>query len=107
MDKRDNLGKEIKDIMEEESFNLTLSQNALDKIHKSRKRTLREKLKGLLNREIEIPLRPIVIGLAAAILITFIPGESYKSYEERVIDIGGSQVIIREGYEVSKNEDKD
>ena len=101
MDKRDDLGKEIKDIMEEETFDLTLSQEALDNIFNSRRKTLKEKLVEFLNRQIEIPLAPVVVA------ITIIPGESFKSYEERVIDIGGSQVIIREGYEVTNNEDKD
>lgn len=107
MDKRDDLGKEIKDIMEEETFDLTLSQEALDNIFNSRRKTLKEKLVEFLNRQIEIPLAPVVVGLVALFAITIIPGESFKSYEERVIDIGGSQVIIREGYEVTNNEDKD
>lgn len=106
MDRKDNFGKEIKSIMEEETFGLTLSQAALDNIFKNRKRTIKEKISEFLNREIEIPLAPVIVGLVALFVITIIPLEAFKSQKERIIDIGGSQVIIRERYEVSKNEDK-
>lgn len=107
MDKRDYLGQEIKDIMKEETFGLTLSESTLDDIFKSRKKTKREKISEFLNREVEVPLAPAIIGMVALFAISIIPGEMLKSYEERVIDIGGSQVIIREGKEVGKNESKD
>lgn len=102
MDNRDNFGDEIKSIMEEETFNLTLSQTALDNIFKSRKKTVKEKINEFLNREIEIPLAPAIVGLAALFAITIIPVDLFNSQKERIIDIGGSQVIIRESYEVSK-----
>lgn len=102
MDNRDNLGDEIKSIMEEETFNLTLSQKALDNIFKSRKKTIKEKINEFLNREVEIPLAPAVVGLVALFVITIIPIDMFKSQKERIIDISGSQVIIRESYEVSK-----
>lgn len=107
MDKKDNLAKEIKDIMEEETFGLTLSQKTLDNIFESRKKTIKERISDFLSKEIEVPLAPVIIGLLALFAITIIPGESFKAYEEKIIDIGGSQVIIREGYEVTKNEDED
>lgn len=102
MDNRDNFGDEIKSIMEEETFNLTLSQTALDNIFKSRKKTIKEKINEFLNTEIEIPLAPAIVGLAALFAITIIPLDAFKSQKESIIDIGGSQVIIRESYEVSK-----
>lgn len=102
MDNRDDFSDEIKSIMEEETFNLTLSQKALDNIFKSRKKTVKEKINEFLNREIEIPLVPAIVGLAALFAITIIPLDMFKSQRERIIDIGGSQVIIRESYEVSR-----
>lgn len=106
MDRKDNFGKEIKNIMEEETFGLTLSQAALDNILKNRKMSIKEKINEFLNREIEIPLAPVIVGLVVIFVITIIPAEAFKTQRERTIDIGGSQVIIRESYEVSKNEDK-
>lgn len=102
MDNRDNFGDEIKSIMEEETSNLTLSQTALDNIFKSKKKTVKEKINEFLNKEIEIPLAPAIVGFAALFVITIIPMNVFKSQKERIIDIGGSQVIIRESHEVSK-----
>ncbi len=102
MNKKDNLSKEIKTIMEEETFDLTLSQKALDNIIKHRKKSINEKIREFLNREIEIPLAPAIAGLAALLAVTLIPGGLFKTQNIKIIDMGGSQVIIREGYEVSK-----
>ncbi len=102
MNKRDNFEMEIKSIMEEETFDLTLSQKAFDNIIKHRKKSLREKIREFLNKDIEIPLAPAIVGLAALFAITLIPGNVFKSQNEEIINMGNSQVIIREDYEVSK-----
>lgn len=96
MDKKDLLGMELKLIMEEETKDLSLSTNSIDKMLNFRKRTLQDKIKNLLNKEIEIPLAPAIVGLAALLAITTIPKDIFKSNEIRIIDIGSSQVIIRE-----------
>lgn len=101
MGNRDNLGNEIKRIMEEETTGIVLSQAALDNILTHRKKTLKEKINEFLNIEIEIPLAPAIIGFAALFAVTLVPGSVFKSPNERIIDMGGSQVIVREGYEVS------
>ncbi len=100
MDNRDNLGNEIKKIMEEETAGIVLSQSALDNILTYRKKTLKERIHEFLNLEIEIPLAPAIIGFAALFAVILIPVSMFKSPNERIIDIGGSQVIIRESYEV-------
>ena len=102
MENKDKLGIEIKNIMEEETFDLTLSQKAFDNIIQHRKKSLKEKIREFLNREIEIPVAPAIIGFAALLAVTLIPGDLFKSQNVRIIDMGGSYVIIREGYEVSK-----
>ena len=102
MDKKDRLSIEIKSIMEEESIDLTLSHNAFDNIIQHRKKSLNEKVKEFLNKEVEIPLGPAIVGFAALLAITLIPAGVFKSYDIKVINIGNSHVIIREGYEVSK-----
>lgn len=102
MNNKDNLGMEIKSIMEEESIDLTLSQNAFDNIIKHRKKPLNEKFKEFLNMEIEIPLAPAIVGFAALLAVTLIPTGVFKSRDVKIINMGNSQIIIREGYEVSK-----
>ena len=102
MENKDKLGIEIKNIMEEETFDLTLSQKAVNNIIMHRKKTLTEKLKDFLNREIEIPLAPAIIGVVVLFALILIPKDVFKSQNEKVIDMGGSYVIIRG--EVGKNE---
>jgi hypothetical protein len=102
MNNKDNLSKEIKSIMEEETFDLTLSQKAFDNIIKHRKKSINEKIREFLNKDIEIPVAPAIIGFAVLLAVTLIPMDIFKSQNERIIDMGGSYVIIREGFEVSK-----
>ncbi len=102
MDKKDKLGIEIKRIMEEESINLTLSHNAFDNIIQHRKKSLNERIHEFLNKEIEIPLAPAIVGFAALLAVTLIPTGVFKSRDVKIINMGNSQIIIREGYEVSK-----
>jgi len=101
MDNRDNIGLEIKKIMEEETKDIVLSQAALNNILNHRKKTLKEKINEFLNKEIEISLAPVLIGFAALFAVTLIPRSAFKLQNEKIIDIGGSQVIVRESCEVS------
>lgn len=102
MEKKDKLGLELKSIMEEEAFGLTMSQTAIDNILKSKKKKLSYRINDFLNREIEIPLAPAIIGLAALIAVIIIPRDVFNLQKERIMNIEGSQVIIREIYEVSR-----
>lgn len=102
MENKDKLGTEIKRIMEEETFDVTLSQTATDNILKGRKKKLSERLNEFLNREIEIPLAPVVIGLAALFAITIIPKNLFSMQEKQIINVEGSQIIVRERYEAVK-----
>lgn len=102
MEKKDKLGLELKSIMEEEAFGLTMSQTAIDNILKCKKKKLSYRINDFLNREIEIPLAPAIIGLAALIAVIIIPRDVFNLQKERIMNIEGSQVIIREIYEVSR-----
>lgn len=106
MDNKDHFEREIKNIMEEETLGMTLSQETLDYIFQHRKKTFREKIGAFLNREVEIPLVPVIVGIAALLVITIVPKEALKIQSEEIINMNGSQVIIREGYEVGQNEDE-
>ena len=104
---KDKLGTELKIIMEEEAFDMTLSQAAMDNILAVRKKKLSRRVNEFLNTEIEIPLAPAIIGFAALLVITIIPKNLFNLQENRIININGSQIIVRENYEVVKNENKD
>lgn len=101
MDKKDLLGIEMKSLMEEDTNELKLSSSIIDNIMNSRKITLRDKLNNFLNKEVEIPLAPALIGFAALLAITIIPKDIFKIEKFKIIEIGSSQVIVR-NIEVSR-----
>lgn len=101
MDNKDLLGKEIKEIMIEETENLSFSKSSIDKILKSRENTRRDKLNYFLDKEVEIPLAPSIVGMAALLAISILPRDLFKNQDFKIINIGSSQVFIREK-EVSK-----
>ena len=96
MDNRDLLGKEIKSLLKEDADNIHLSNKLMEDILNSREKTWREKLEDFLNKEIEIPLAPAIIGFAALLLVSIIPKDIFKNQDVRVINIGSSQVFIKE-----------
>ena len=103
MDKKDLLGKEIKTIMEEETKELFLSDKIKEEILKKSSQSPFERLNEFLNRQVELPLLPISLGLTGAIILSIIPVESLLEIpESRTIDFGTSQVIVRDYKEVSQ-----
>jgi len=106
MDNRDILGEEIKKIMQEDTFDMTLSSAAVDNILKLRKKRLKEKINEFLNREIEVPLVPVVAVFLIVCAIGVVPRDILKVRMERTVDIGGSQIIFIEGRASGKNENE-
>ena len=96
MDNRDLLGKEIKSILKEDSDSIHLSNKLMEDILNSREKTWIEKLEDFLNKEIEIPLAPAIIGFFALLLVSIIPKDIFINQDIRVINIGSSQVFIKE-----------
>ena len=103
MDKKDLLGKEIKSIMEEETSELFLSESIKLDILNSGSPSLLKRLNDFLNIEVELPIIPIGACIAAAVILLIVPIEGFlKSPQVKTIDLGSSQVIIRDFKEVSK-----
>ncbi len=101
MDNKDLLDKEINDLMIDETKDLTLSQSSIEKIVNSREKTLKDRLNILLDKEIEIPLAPAIVGFAALLIISILPKNLLENQEIKVINIGSSRIFVREK-EVSK-----
>lgn len=101
---RDRFEDEIKLILEEEVKNVELSQQLKDTILKYRKKSLRERIHEFFNKEIEIPLIPVVAVFAFIFLITLIPKDLFNKENINVVDIGSSQIIIRNERRLSKND---
>lgn len=102
MDYKDSIGDEIKNIFEEETVDMKLSTNTIDNIMGSRKIGLREKISNFLNKEIEIPLTPAIIGFVLIIGISIFPKDFPTTKKVEIMNINGSQIIIRSKKEVSK-----
>lgn len=92
---RDRLGSEIKLIFEEEAKNIELSQELRDGILKYRKKSIKEKINEFLNKEIEMPLVPVVAVFVLVLLISAFPKDIFKNEDIDIIDIGSSEVIVR------------
>ena len=106
MNNKDLLGLEIKSLLNEDTRNLELSPLVINNIMSKRNKTWREKLNEFLNKEIEIPLSPVIVGFAALLVITILPKDIIKSQEIKVINIGSSQIFIRNEKDVSRYENK-
>ncbi|MDR7870905.1 MAG: hypothetical protein RIN55_08610 [Tissierellaceae bacterium] len=105
MEHKDLFKDKIKEAMTEETKDIKLSQDLMGRIMSKREKSLREKLSEILNKEIEIPLVPVLVGIAGLFIITIIPKELFSYPSTQIIDIGTSQIIIRDIDEVAYNED--
>jgi len=102
---KDKLGLEIKNAMMDETKDMEMTQRLKDKILLHRKKTLREKINEFLNKEIELPLVPVVGSLMLVILITSIPRDIIKNEKIKVVNVGSSQMIFRDEKRVSRNDE--
>ena len=90
--------------MEEETKDIEISPGLMDKILLQRKRTWKEKINDFLNREIEIPLIPLVASLALGLMIISIPKDLMVREKIEVINLGSSQIIVRGDKGVKKDD---
>ena len=97
MDDKDILKEELKSIMEEESRDIYLSSGIIEGILANRKKGLLERMNDFLNREVEISLTPLIIGVATFFILLTVPKDLFINRDIKIIEIGSSQVIISQG----------
>lgn len=102
MDYKDSMGREIKNIFNEEAEDLKLSKEILDNIMASRKISTREKISNFLNKEIHLPLIPAILGFVLILGISIFPKDFPTSKNVEIININGSQIIISRDKEVTR-----
>nr|WP_300005635.1 hypothetical protein [Tissierella sp.] len=100
-DFKEPIDREIRKILKEDSDDLKLSFSSIEKIKKSRKISLREKISTLLNHEVEIPLTPAIIGFLLVIGISIFPKDFELPNKTEIIIINGSEIIIEKNKGVS------
>lgn len=96
MNKKDLLARELKNLMEEDTRKLELSQDLINNMVKPRQAPIKERLNNFLNQEIEIPLAPVIIGFAALLIITTFPRDILSIKKVQIIDAGNNQILIRD-----------
>lgn len=94
--KDDNFGNEIKDILIEESRDIKMSDSLKNSIIKNRKKTIIDKIREFLNREIEIPLVPIITGFMIVVFIIGFPKDMMYREDIRVVEGGSFNIIFRD-----------
>lgn len=99
MDKKDLLGLELKNLMEEDTRDLALSQETIDKIlkessPKEKDLSFLDKIRAFLNKEVEVPLAPALVGLVAFLVFTSLPKDLLGYESKEIVEIGSNQVII-------------
>lgn len=96
---------ELKTIMEDEAKNIELSQGLRDRILKARKKTLRDKIRDFLNMEVELPLVPMMAGFLLLFIMIGVPKDLMElNKTTKVVEIGSSQMIIRDERRLSRND---
>lgn len=99
----DRLGYELLSIMEEETKPIEISSELMNKIIFYKKKTRKDKINNFLNKEIKIPLIPVVASLVLIVSIVYIPKDLMAKEKIKVVNIGSSQIIFREGKGVNKD----
>lgn len=91
--------------MEDEAKNIELSQGLRDRILNSRKKTLRDKIRDFLNMEVELPLVPMMAGFLLLFIMIGVPKDLMElNKTTKVVEIGSSQMIIRDERRLSRND---
>lgn len=106
MNYKDKMGQEIKDIFQEDAKDIKLSQELTKTIMENRKISLGQRIKNFLNKEIEIPLAPALIGFVLVLGISIFPKGFASPDKTETINLNGSQIIIKSSKEVIRDEIK-
>ncbi len=103
MNRNDSIKDDIKDIYDEETNEMEFTNQMMESVLNKTTRANSGKIRRILNYELQIPLVPAAVGIAAVLAITILPeGILQKQYNFTTIDIAGSQVMIQEDREVTK-----
>ncbi len=102
MEDKDKLTKEITTIFEEDAQGIWLDNEIIERIIVKARPNLSERVRAFMNKEVEIPVAPVIVGIAALLLISILPKGIFRSSNDQIIDIAGSKVIISEGIEVAE-----
>lgn len=104
---KDRFDIELRSIMDEESEKIFMSDELKESILRNSRYSYLDRIRAFLNSYIEIPI-PVALGVfIGVIMINLIPAFNIDIdlNDKRVIEIGNSQVVVRELKDVKDYED--
>ena len=94
---------DIKKIFDEEVSEMEFTDKMVDSILDKTTRSRYGRIRSILNYELQIPLIPAAVAVAALLAVSIMPeGILEKHYRFTTIEIAGSQVMIQEDKEVTR-----
>ncbi|MGM0396423.1 MAG: hypothetical protein ACQEP4_05140 [Bacillota bacterium] len=103
MKRNDFLKNDIEKIFDEKAAEMEFTNQMMESVLNKTTRSNFGKLRRILNYELQIPLVPAAVGIAALLAISILPeGILEKQNNFTSIDIAGSQVLIQQDREVTK-----
>ena len=103
MSREDFLKDDMKKIFDEEASDIEFTDKMMESVLNKTTRSGKGKIRRILNYELQIPLIPAAVAVAALFAVTILPeGVLEKQYRLTSIDIAGSQVMVQEDKEVTR-----
>jgi hypothetical protein len=102
--KREDLFEDdIKETFEEEASEMEFTDKMLEAVLDRTTRSNSGKIRRILNHELQIPLIPAAVAVAALFAVSILPeGVLEKQYRFTTIEMAGSQVMVQEDKEVTR-----
>jgi hypothetical protein len=103
MSREDFLKDDMKKIFDEETSDIEFTDKMMESVLDQTTRSGKGKLRRILNYELQIPLIPAAVAVAALLAVSILPeGILEKQYRITAIEMAGSQVMVQEDKEVTR-----
>jgi len=103
MSREDFLKDDMKKIFDEEASDIEFTDKMMESVLDQTTRSGKGKLRRILNYELQIPLIPAAVAVAALLAVSILPeGILEKQYRITAIEMAGSQVMVQEDKEVTR-----
>ncbi|MCR3954928.1 MAG: hypothetical protein NUK57_01450 [Gudongella sp.] len=103
MNRDDLLKDDIKIIFDEETSEMEFTDKMMESVLDQTTRSGKGKIRRILNYELQIPLIPAAVAVAAIFAVSILPeGILEKQYRLTAIEMAGSQVMVQEDKEVTR-----
>ncbi|HZH93660.1 MAG TPA: hypothetical protein VFD79_06115 [Tissierellaceae bacterium] len=103
MNRDDFIKDDIKKIFDDEASEIKFTDEMMENVLDQTTRSGKGKIRRILNYELQIPLIPAAVAVAAILAVSILPeGILEKQYRFTAIEMAGSQVMVQEDKEVTR-----